>query len=42
MDRIELCKQCKNRKRDLRVGIICGLTNEKPDAVGNQSDTGLF
>ncbi len=31
MDKIDLCKKCKKRKLDFNQGIICGLTNKKPD-----------
>ena len=30
MNKIELCKKCKNRKFDFKRGILCGLTDEKP------------
>lgn len=30
MNKIELCKKCKKRKFDLKQGVVCGLTNEKP------------
>ena len=33
MTNIDLCKKCKRRKFDLKQGIICGLTNEKPNFV---------
>ena len=29
-DKIKYCSICKNSKRDMERGIICGLTNEKP------------
>ena len=29
--KLELCKVCKNRKFDPSCGIVCGLTNEKPN-----------
>jgi len=25
------CKQCQHKKLDTQVGIVCGLTNNKPD-----------
>lgn len=28
---IEICKTCKNQKFDFKTGIICGLTNQKPN-----------
>ena len=30
-ERIQICFKCKNRKMDMQRGIVCGLTNEKPD-----------
>ena len=30
-EHLEYCKVCKNQKFDLSQGIICGLTNKKPD-----------
>lgn len=30
MSKIDLCKKCKKKKFDLKQGIICGLTDEKP------------
>ncbi len=30
MDRIKLCETCVNKKFDLKQGIVCGLTDEKP------------
>lgn len=29
-ERLNFCKICTNRKVDLKVGLICNLTNEKP------------
>lgn len=29
-DKIKYCSICKNSKRDMQRGIVCGLTNEKP------------
>ncbi|WP_394751172.1 hypothetical protein [Spongiimicrobium salis] len=29
--RLQSCKQCENRKFDSAVGIICSLTQRKPD-----------
>lgn len=29
-DKIKFCAICKNSKRDMQRGIVCGLTNEKP------------
>jgi len=31
MDNIRLCKRCTKRKFDYQKGLICSLTNEKPD-----------
>ena len=33
MNKIELCKKCKNRQMDLQQGITCGLTNKKPTFI---------
>jgi hypothetical protein len=33
MNRIELCKKCKKRKFDLKQGLVCSLTSEKPNFV---------
>lgn len=30
-DRIRVCKTCQNRRFDTKTGIVCGLTNLKPD-----------
>ena len=30
MNKIDVCKKCKKKKFDLKQGILCGLTNEKP------------
>jgi hypothetical protein len=30
-ERLDFCKICENRKIDLKVGLICSLTNEKPE-----------
>lgn len=29
-DRIEICRLCQNKKMDLKVGLVCGLTNNLP------------
>ena len=29
-DKIKYCTICRNSKRDIERGIVCGLTNEKP------------
>ncbi len=31
MSKIDVCKKCKKKKLDLKQGILCGLTNEKPN-----------
>lgn len=28
---VQICKQCKNKKLDLKKGILCGLTGRLPD-----------
>jgi hypothetical protein len=35
MTNIDLCKKCQKRKFDLKQGIICGLTNEKPNFLND-------
>lgn len=30
-ERIEICRTCQNRKHDLKTGLYCGLTGQKPD-----------
>lgn len=30
-ERLEFCKKCEKKTSDLRVGIVCSLTNAKPD-----------
>lgn len=30
MSKNDICKKCKKKKLDLKQGILCGLTNEKP------------
>lgn len=34
MSKIEICKKCKKRKLDLQKGIVCGLTDSKPEFEG--------
>ena len=29
-DKLKYCAICRNSKRDIERGIVCGLTNEKP------------
>ncbi len=29
-ERLEFCNICENRKIDLKTGLVCSLTNEKP------------
>jgi hypothetical protein len=31
LERLEFCTICDNRKIDLKVGLICKLSNKKPD-----------
>lgn len=33
MTTIEICRKCEKRKFELKQGIVCGLTNEKPNFV---------
>ncbi|MGH1386093.1 hypothetical protein [Kordia sp.] len=37
-DKIEFCKTCTNRSFSSSKGIVCGLTNEKPNFVLSCSD----
>jgi len=37
-ERLKFCKNCINRKNDLKTGIICGLTDRKPDFNGFCND----
>ena len=30
-ERLEFCKICQNRKVDFKTGLVCSLTNEKPE-----------
>lgn len=30
-ERLRICKTCKNKKKDLQLGLICGLTNNPAD-----------
>ncbi|PLX09679.1 MAG: hypothetical protein C0596_01270 [Marinilabiliales bacterium] len=30
-DRLKMCKTCKNRSFNPELGLVCGLTSEKPD-----------
>lgn len=39
-ENIDVCSVCKNRKIDMNVGLVCGLTNEIPEFEG-QCDTFL-
>ena len=34
-DKIKICLRCKNRKFDLKKGIVCALTNDKPKVDDN-------
>lgn len=29
-ERLNYCKICKNRRVDLKIGLVCNLTNQKP------------
>ena len=40
-DRLLFCKKCTNRKMDLKQGILCGLSDRKPDFVGECSTYNL-
>lgn len=33
-DRLQYCRICKNRKLNPATGLVCGLTNEEPEFVG--------
>lgn len=37
-ERLKFCKDCVNRKNDLQIGIVCGLTNKKPNFKNNCKD----
>ncbi len=30
-ERLEFCRVCQNRKIDFKIGLVCSLTQEKPD-----------
>lgn len=30
-ERIDICRTCQNRKHDMKTGLYCGLTGQKPD-----------
>ncbi|MFY0603004.1 MAG: hypothetical protein JXQ93_03575 [Flavobacteriaceae bacterium] len=30
-EQLEFCKKCENKTLDLKVGVICSLTNAKPN-----------
>jgi hypothetical protein len=30
-ERLDFCKICENRKINLQVGLVCSLTNKKPE-----------
>lgn len=34
-ERISYCKICENRKMNMQIGLLCGLTNEKPTFEGS-------
>jgi hypothetical protein len=29
-ERLEFCRVCENRKMNMQIGMVCGLTSEKP------------
>lgn len=35
---MEYCKKCKNKNFDFKQGILCGLTNAKPEYIGICND----
>ena len=34
-ERLEFCTICENRKVDFKTGLVCNLTNEKPNFENN-------
>jgi len=38
MDNLQFCSVCENKKFDRNRGIVCGITNEKPDFVNECPD----
>ena len=38
MDKVDLCRKCKHRKFNMKIGTYCGLTGEKPDFDDNCPD----
>ncbi|WP_068471602.1 hypothetical protein [Saccharicrinis aurantiacus] len=38
MKNIEICKGCTNKKLDIERGLMCGLTNDKPNFVSKCGD----
>ena len=39
--RLNICKKCSNRKLDMEKGVLCGLTNLKPQ-IENTCDNYIF
>lgn len=37
-ERLVLCKQCQKKSFDPTLGVICSLSNSKPNFEGNCSD----
>ena len=37
-ERLKFCRICENRKMNPAIGLVCGLTNEKPAFEGNCPD----
>ena len=38
LEKLDFCKKCENRSSDLKLGIVCSLTNAKPDFVESCKD----
>jgi hypothetical protein len=34
-ERLEFCTICENRKVDFKTGLVCNLTNQKPEFENN-------
>ena len=32
-ERLKFCRACKNRKTNMQIGLVCKLTDQKPDFV---------
>lgn len=37
-EQLELCKTCQNKKMNIQIGLVCGLTSEKPNFEGSCPD----